>query len=263
MSSIQTLEDVRKLVRDISASLDPDSRYISDLLATVAASTDIKDFEQRLLVGCRAQRHSGTDVFAAMTLSEKIRANLITPETALFRFTEGEMEALDREILPRLKGRIARVLIVPCSHGEEAFTIASYFLKSGQDFRIKAFDIQPALIAEARSGRLTFGFPIDFLETPGLVSRRVLNQIQFEVGDAFALPLSPDEKFEIAICRNFLGYFIPDKAAELTRNLLARLSPNGVLFVDQFCLQKNTAVLDELNSRKFKRAGARPVFFAP
>src|SRR6185295_5939049 len=100
----RTLEDLRAFAAELSRGLDPNSRYLPELLAILDAAKDPADFERRLLAGCRGLRHAGPDVFAAMSLREKVLANLVTPETTLFRFTEGEMEALDREILPRLRG---------------------------------------------------------------------------------------------------------------------------------------------------------------
>jgi chemotaxis methyl-accepting protein methylase len=150
---------------------------------------------------------------------------------------------------------------VPCSHGEEAFTIASYLLKVNVDFSIRAFDIQRALIDEARSGRLTFGYPIHLLRSPGYVAESVLSRIRFEVGDAFALPLAVDEPaFDVVLCRNFVGYFTPSRAAELVRALAARVAPGGALFLDSFCIQKMpelVSMLIELGARAHK---GRPVF---
>lgn len=257
-----TLDDVRDLIRAFSAGLDPSSRYISELNELVAAAADLADLERRLLAGSRGVRHAGPDVFAAMTLREKLLANLVTPETTLFRFTEGELEALDREILPRLHGRTARVLIVPCSLGDEAFTMAAFLLKRGLDFEIRAFDIQPQLVEIARTGRLTFGYPPEYLATPGRVGDDVLRRIRFEVGDAFNLPLPVGNEgcFDVVLCRNFVGYFVPEKALELTRKLAARVHPGGVLFLDGFCLQKFPALVPELATRGFMRQGERPVF---
>jgi len=284
MSGVQAFPDLpaaRAFVLERAALLDPHSRYVAELLSALDASASVADLERRLLAGCRGQRHAGPEVFARMTLAEKLLANLITAETTLFRFTEGELEALDREILPRLRGRTARVLIVPCSHGEEAFTMASFLLKSGVDFEIHAFDLQPALIAEARTGELTFGFPREYLAQPGRVSAEVLSRIRFEVGDAFDLPLpAPLEgegrrashasarseglpvphQFDVVLCRNFLGYFVPEKVLELTGKLAARVAPGGVLFLDSFCLLKFSAIQRELNARHAHRVGERPVF---
>jgi len=279
--ALHDLAAVRAYVAAQSAELDPHSRYIPELLAFVNAAADPADLERRLLAGCRGQRHAGPAVFAAMPLREKLLANLITPETTLFRFTEGELEALDREILPRLHGRKARILVVPCSLGDEAFTMAAFLLKVKIEFEIHACDIQPQLIAAARTGRLTFGYPLEFLETPGKVGPAVLSRIAFEVADAFNLPHPPcgpnapsipenagraggnapqASCFDVILCRNFVGYFTPEKAHELVHGLAARLAPGGVLFLDSFCVGKFPALAPELHARGLRRQGDRPVF---
>ena len=259
MSEISDLAAVRRTIHTHAARLDPDSRYNRDLLAHADASGSVAEFESRLDAGSRGQRHSGADVFDRMTLAEKIVANLITPETTLFRFSEGEMEAIDRHLLPHLGKRRAEILIVPCSHGEEAFTIAAYFLKVGLDFHIRAFDVQPALIEEARTGRLTFGYPTDYLASPGYVSPAVLERITFEVGDAFALPLD-GRRFDLILCRNFIGYFVEEVAVELVEKLRRLAAPEGVLFLDSFCVSKIPGIERHLDGTGARRLFGRPAF---
>jgi chemotaxis methyl-accepting protein methylase len=258
MTTFTDLAEVRLYIQTNAARLDPSSRYISDLMSVVSASSDVADFEARLDSGSRGQRHSGSDVFAKMTLAEKIVANLITPETTLFRFSEGEMEAIDRHLVPHVANRKAEILIVPCSHGEEAFTMAAYFSKVGMEFHIHAFDVQPALIEEARSGRLTFGYPVEFLATPGYVAERVLKKISFEVGDAFALPV--ERTFDLILCRNFVGYFVEEVAIDVVEKLRARVAPGGVLFLDSFCLGKLPGIERHLAGRGMQRLFGRPAF---
>jgi chemotaxis methyl-accepting protein methylase len=259
MSELSDLAAIRRYIEASAARLDPHSRYVRELAAIAADSSSVQDFEDRLDAGCRGLRHSGRDVFEQMTLEEKILANLITPETSLFRFSEGEMEAIDRHLLPHLGDRKAEILIVPCSHGEEAFTIASYFLKVGIEFGIRAFDVQPALIEEARTGRLTFGYPIEYLASPGYVSRPVLDRITFEVGDAFALPLD-GERFDLILCRNFVGYFVEAVAFELIDALRRRTAPGGVLFLDGFCIGKHPSIAQRLEASGATKIYDRPAF---
>ena len=261
MSDLSDLAGIRQTIQTNARRLDPTSRYVHDLLATLAESSSASDFEDRLDAGCRGLRHSGRDVFDQMTLEEKILANLITPETSLFRFSEGEMEAIDRHLIPHLGKRKAEILIVPCSHGEEAFTIASYFLKVGIDFGIRAFDIQPALIDEARTGRLTFGYPLDYLASPGYVARSVLDRITFEVGDAFALPLDR-ERFDLILCRNFVGYFVEEVALDLVEKLHRRVASGGVLFLDGFCISKHPSLERHLTANGAVQLFDRPAFVA-
>lgn len=197
-----------------------------------------------------------------MSLASKLVANLVTPETSLFRFCEGELEAIDRE-LARLHGRTARILIVPCSHGEEAFTMSAYFLKRSIDFQIDAFDVQPELIIEAATGRLTFGFPNEYLEEAGRVSKDVLDRIRFRVGDAFSLPLVAEERYDIVLCRNFIGYFVFEQARRLVEGLAARVRPGGTLMLDGHCLSKFAALNDVVRSFGASRFLDYPVFMFP
>ena len=258
---LETVLDALAYVKGVAKDLDPSSRYISDLVQVIEEAADLEDLERALTEQSRGMRHSGADVFAKMSLEEKLLANLITPETSLFRFAEGEMEAIDRELLPKVAGRTARVLIVPCSHGEEAFTVAAYFLKQKVQFSIRAFDIQSALIAEAKTGRLTFGYPLDCLKTPGFVSNEVLKHIRFEVGNAYELPLGPRERtFDLVLCRNFVGYFEPVSARALVTKLSSHVDTGGILFLDSFCLSKMPVLETELLSRGARRLFTRPAF---
>lgn len=258
---LEDLQAVSLFVDRVAKGLDPESRYIADLRKMIAGASDVRALESMLDEQSRGLRHAGADVFSKMTLEEKLLANLITPETSLFRFSEGEMEAIDRQLLPHVQERVARVLIVPCSHGEEAFTMAAYFLKSKVRFAIRAFDIQPALIAEAKTGRLTFGYPLECLRSPGLVSEAVLSHIRFEVGDAFQLPLAAEERaFDLVLCRNFVGYFEPEKAKLLVSSLAGHVDAGGILFLDGFCLSKMPVLENELLARGATRLFGRPAF---
>ncbi len=260
---MHNLDEARAHVAKLTAGLDPNSRYISDLVAIIDASEDVAALERSLLAGCRGQRHAGVTAFAAMSLKDKLLANLVTPETSLFRFNEGEMEALDEELLPRLRSGDARILVVPCSHGEEAFTMAAYLLKVKVAFSMVAIDVQPSLIQEARTGVLTFGFPSEFLKHPGYVADAVLDRIEFVVGDVFDLPLDKAERFDIVLCRNLVGYFVPDTAAALVRALCDRVRPGGALFLDSFCLTKTPALTTLLTQLGARQLRGRPVFLLP
>src|SRR5688572_16275310 len=102
---LETVLDALAYVKGVAKDLDPSSRYISDLVHVIEEAADLEDLGRALTEQSRGMRHSGADVFAKMSLEEKLLANLITPETSLFRFAEGEMEAIDRELLPKVAGR--------------------------------------------------------------------------------------------------------------------------------------------------------------
>jgi len=186
-----TLADVRQFISSLSSTLDPASRYVAELLAIVDASKDLADLERRMTAGCRGARHAGAEVFARMTLEQKLRCNLITNETVLFRFSEGEWDVLQRRLIPRFAAAGGKILCAPCSHGEEAFSVAAACLQAGVGFEIDAVDIQSECIAEAKTGRLTMGFPAIYLESPAVVGAEVRRRIHFDVADLTKKPGEP------------------------------------------------------------------------
>ena len=261
--TIASLDDVRGFIDDVAATLDPQSRYISELLAIVDASKDVADLVRRLQEDSRGMHHAGSHVFARMTLEQKLRANLITNETVLFRFTEGEWLVLQRRLIPRFARSAGRVLSAPCSHGEEAYSIAAACLQAGVDFRIDAVDIQPECIAEGKSGRLTMGFPIEYLAAPAQVGPKVLEKIAFAAGDLL-IPAGaggvPDSRWDLVVCRNFLGYFVEEVAVACALRLAERIEPGGALFLDSFCLGKFPSLEPRLVAAGLIRDEAHPVF---
>lgn len=266
LSAASGLDDVRAVIAEIAATLDPASRYVPELLAVVDASRDTPDLLARLAAGSRGARHAGSAVFARMTVEQKIRCNLITNETVLFRFSEGEWDVM-RKQLERFASRGAeggRILCAPCSHGEEAFSIAAECLKAGVPFSLEACDIQPECIAEAARGRLTMGFPEAWLETPAIVSPAVLDRIHFAVADLFLAPGAPggvpQGPYDLVVCRNFLGYFREPLAIGIAASLARLVAPGGALFLDSFCAGKFPGLGAAL--APLRRRGASPVFDA-
>lgn len=263
---MSSLDSVRAFIRSVAVSLDPQSRYVAELLAIVSASTDVADLARRLGEDSRGMRHAGAHVFERMTLEQKIRCNLITNETVLFRFTEGEWLALHRRLVPRFVGKDAqplRVLSAPCSHGEEAYSLAAACLQSGVDFRVDAVDIQPECIAEGKTGRLTMGFPLDYLDTPAIVGEKAMEKIEFRTGDLLGAPGDggiPDSRWDLVVCRNFLGYFVEDVAVRCAAQLAKRIEPGGALFLDSFCIGKFPSLAPVLLASGLKRDEAHPVF---
>jgi len=263
LSPDSSLTEVRAFIAQVAADLDPQSRYISELLAIVTAARDTRDLMERLLADCRGARHAGRAVFEAMSVEDRLRCNLVTNETVLFRFSEGEWEVLLR-LVTRPRAAPVRVLSAPCSHGEEAFSIAAACLKAGVRFSIEARDIQQACVEAARTGRLTMGFPDEYLSTPAVVAAPVLAHIDFGLGDLLVAPGAPSGvaagPWDLVVCRNFLGYFVEGVATRIAMGLGDRVSPGGALFVDSFCLSKFPGLELALAGRGLRRSAGSPVF---
>ena len=232
LDSDSSLAEVRAFTAAIAETLDPKSRYLPELLATVDASRDTRDLVAHLAVNSRGARHAGANVFARMSVEQKIRCNLITNETVLFRFGEGEWDTLQKQVA-RFAGLPdgGRILCAPCSHGEEAFSLAAACLQAGVKFTIDACDIQPECIAEAARGRMAMGFPDAYLETPAIVQAAVLEKIRFATGDLFLVPGAPGAvpagPFDLVVCRNFLGYFRGEIAERIAGALASLVRPGS------------------------------------
>jgi len=260
-----SLAQVRAFVARLAEGLDPQSRYVAELNEIVGAARDVPDLLERLARSSRGARHAGAAVFARMSVEERLRCQLVTNETVLFRFSEGEWEEL-HELVARAaaSGAAVRILCAPVSHGEEAFSIASACLQLGAPFAVVACDIQPQCIAEARTGRMTMGFPERYLDSPAVVSREVLERIDFRVADLFREPGSdggvPGGPWDLAVCRNFLGYFREPLATGLARTLAQRVAPGGALLLDSFCVRKFPSLLPALAASGLRERGAHPVF---
>ena len=175
---------------------------------------------------------------------------VIVPETWFFRYPESQdaMAALARERLfaPGCEGRMLRVLSVPCSSGEEPYSIAMALLDAGvpsHRFHVDAVDISVRMVEFAqravygrnsfRGGDLAFR-DRHFSEVPDghQLAARVRGQVRFQPGNLFDPNLlAGAAPYDFVFCRNLLIYFdlaTQERAVQVLRRF-AR--DDGVLFV--------------------------------
>lgn len=243
---MKTIDDARKFIAREASRLDPGSRYVTELLAVVARAADVTELERLLAEGSRGAHWAGAEAFERMTLEEKLRCNLVTNETCLMRFDDAELAWLRGTVLPDLKSRDgARILSLPCSHGEEAVSLAIECLDAGlSEFIVHGKDVQPACIESARSGRFPFqGLP-KYVTCE--VAPAVRSHLSFAVADAFGDDIGGG--YDLIVCRNFLGYFRPEAVAALGQKLANALSfgHTGYLLVDPFILRKHPEAFTDL-----------------
>lgn len=175
---------------------------------------------------------------------------VIVPETWFFRYPESFTALLElaRKRLAEQGGvRPLRILSLPCSTGEEPYSIAMALLDGGvpaQAFRVDAMDISPNSIARAERalyGRNSFrGSHQDFVprhfsegEDGGQhLDERVRRQVQFQVGNVLDPALLAREgSYDFVFCRNLLIYFdlaTQQRVFEVLKNLT---QADGVLFI--------------------------------
>ena len=254
-----TLEAIRAYVDEVARDLDPDTRYVRELRAVLAAASDLDDYLRRLDDHERLQqfRQDGSqashgergrswvddETWGWMDPFERTLANLLTGETRMMWAGEGAQDfAAYAEVLADHAGPL-RLLCVPCSTGKEAFSWAIAGLLAGHDAAVVGVDRQEAYLQRARSGRLVthqrdWEHPraAEFLvKADGCtrVTDAVLTRCAFEQGDVL-VPSLPDPGFDVVSCRNLLGYFRGETLVRAWRHVAARVRPGGYLVHDGF-----------------------------
>ncbi len=174
---------------------------------------------------------------------------VIVPETWFFRYPESFAALLElaRKRLAELGGaRALKILSLPCSTGEEPYSIAMALLDGGvpaQAFTVEAMDISPNSIARAQRalyGRNSFRGPdqafrerhFSASEEGHELDARVQRQVRFEVGNVLDPALLVRQgSYDFVFCRNLLIYFdltTQQRVFEVLKNLT---HADGVLFI--------------------------------
>ena len=174
---------------------------------------------------------------------------VIVPETWFFRYPESfaTLARLATRRIGELAGaRPLRLLSLPCSTGEEPYSIAMCLLDANlpaASFTVDALDISPLSIERAVAGRYgrnsfrgdTLGFRNRYFSAEGngyVISPQVRKQVRFQAGNLLEPGLLAAElPYDMVFCRNLLIYFdVPTQ--EQVLEVLKRLTrDDGVLFI--------------------------------
>jgi chemotaxis protein methyltransferase WspC len=185
---------------------------------------------------------------SASETQELIEA-VVVPETWFFRHPEA-FTAMVRHAredwLQRHSEGLLRILSLPCSTGEEPYSIAMALLDAGfpkDRFGIDAIDISNRALAYAGRaiyGKNSFrGADLGFRDRyfiPGPAGYQlveaVINHVRFQRGNlldpGFLIGAEP---YDLIFCRNLLIYFDSPTQDRAVAALTRLLSPAGVLFV--------------------------------
>ena len=174
---------------------------------------------------------------------------VIVPETWFFRYPESfaTLGKLARQRLTELNNmRALRILSLPCSTGEEPYSIAMALLDAGlkpHQFKVDAMDVSPLSVDKARRalyGKNSFrGQDLEYRERHFLpqedgyrVNDSVREQVRWMVGNVLDPALLGSEPpFDFVFCRNLLIYF-DQPTQQQVFELLKRLTHvDGVLFI--------------------------------
>ncbi|MGF6570010.1 chemotaxis protein methyltransferase WspC [Paraburkholderia sp. GAS333] len=173
---------------------------------------------------------------------------VVVPETWFFRDADA-FKALVKLARERLHERAAglplRILSLPCSTGEEPYTIAMTLLDAGIDgtqFRIDAMDISErslALAQRAIYGRNSFrGNAFAFrdahftrIEDGWRLAPRIVDTVRFSRANLMQLDATALGVYDFVFCRNVLIYFDRETQHTALQALNSVLAENGTLFV--------------------------------
>ena len=233
---------------------------------TLLGATTLRDYWQRL-------------VSSADELQELIEL-VVVPETWFFRDREAFAELARGATEERRVSSSAplRLLSLPCSTGEEPYSMAMALCDAGLppgSFTIDAVDISTRALAYARRavyGKNSFrGDDLAFRDrhfdetTHGRSLRDSIRQsVRFQHGNVQAVDfLSGTEAYDAIFCRNLLIYFDRSTQQRAITVLDRLLSPTGVLFVGPaetgLFLERNFVPLKVPLAFALRRAPKTPV----
>jgi chemotaxis protein methyltransferase CheR len=178
--------------------------------------------------------------------------NAMTVNETYFYREEYQFRSLSREILPELAaarpGERLRIWSLPCSTGEEPYSIALHLTENwpglaSVDVEITGSDIDTRVIAQARAGiydaRSVQNLPAPVLERHfephasgrWRISRALREAVTFStvnLADA-ATMRAHRGRYDVVLCRNLLIYFDDPSRRQAAEALYDSLRPGGFL----------------------------------
>jgi chemotaxis protein methyltransferase CheR len=211
--------------------------------------------------------HAGAEV-------EHLVNSFTVNETYFYR-EEHQLRCLSRSLLPEIvatrgPGDLVRIWCVPCSTGEEPYSVAIWLLENwplvdAYNIEIVGSDIDTQVLAQALLGvygeralsRLPHRLVTDYFGPPRHGQRQIIQDIRESVKVTQVNLMQADEmsaqgRFDIVFCRNALIYFDDASRLTATHNLFEALSPGGFV-----CLGHSESmgrINDRFEMRRFEDA---------
>ncbi|WP_019831525.1 CheR family methyltransferase [Sphingomonas sp. PR090111-T3T-6A] len=216
-------------------------------------SVGISAIERAVQARQRACGIASDDAYYALATASRAELQQLVeavavPETWFFRDRQA-FAAMARfaveQWLPAHPEGVLRLLSLPCSTGEEPYTMAMALLDAGFPagrFRIDAFDISEKVLGQAREGvygRNSFrggdlAFRDRFFEPVGnahRLSARVREGVHFAAGNLMDPMFGQGAEYDVVFCRNLLIYFDAADQARAVATLRRMLAADGMFFV--------------------------------
>ncbi|UCJ18800.1 chemotaxis protein CheR [Pseudomonas sp. MM211] len=200
-------------------------------------------------LGCADEEAYWLQLQASAIEQQALVEAVVVPETWFFRYPESfvALAQLARERVSQIMGvRPLRILSLPCSSGEEPYSIAMALLDAGlpgDTFRIDAMDISELILVRAQRalyGRNSFrGDNLSFrdrhfVETPEgfQLKDEVRRKVRLLAGNLLAPGLLAGEApYDFVFCRNLLIYFDRPTQQSVAAVLQRLMRDDGALFI--------------------------------
>lgn len=183
--------------------------------------------------------------------AERLVNSFTVNETYFYR-EEHQLQALGKSMLPELvasrrPGDLVRIWSMPCSTGEEAYSIAIWLLENwpmvdAYHIEIVGSDVDTTAIAAAKAAvygqralsRLPERVVAAYFEPPRGDRRKLIDDLRESVHFTTANLIDPASmkaagRFDIIFCRNLLIYFDDASRAVAADHLFECLNPGGFL----------------------------------
>ena len=229
-------------------------QFLGRVIGLNAASIGPSAIERAVVARYKACKLDGAQAYWELLqnseeeVQELIEA-VIIPETWFFRAPQAFValaRLVTRGMFQADASRPLRLLSLPCSSGEEPYTIAMALLDAGltvDQFRIDAIDLSARSLALARQGvygRNSFrgenlAFRDRYFEATkdGYRLRdAVRSPVQFSLGNIVAPHFYADPaSYDFVFCRNLLIYFDAATQRQAIAVIRRLLAPHGIAFV--------------------------------
>lgn len=206
--------------------------------------------------------------------AEQLINSFTVNETYFYR-EEHQFKCLSENILPEIvsdrgPGDKIRIWSVPCSTGEEAYSIAIWLLENWRmvdayNVEIIASDIDTRALAEAVAGcygeRALSRLPVALRETyfeprdenHHTIIRDLRESVTFSATNLIdPASMAGNGSFDVIFCRNALIYFDAASRSAAVRNIFAQLNPGG--FVCLGHSESMSRISDQYVLRRFPDA---------
>ena len=201
--------------------------------------------------------------------------NIFTVNETYFYREEHQLRCLSRSLLPdivqgRKPGDLVRIWSVPCSTGEEPYSIALWLLENwpmvdAYHIEIVGSDIDTQVLLEAQAGyygeRALSRLPPDvverYFEPVRDGQRRLIEDLRESVKFTSAnlvdsASVAAQGRFDVIFCRNVLIYFDDSSRLLAVNNLYDSLHPGGYICLGH--TESMTRISKRFDLRRFEDA---------